>query len=205
MCQAQTEHDANEERQKALEVMYQQVAAQHDKIDDFRGKLLAVLPAITGLALFFGGRLPASPDHYLLEAIGIFGALASVGLFVHELRGISECYMLIGIGASLERKLTKAEGDDARYGPFSTRYSRGFNGPVSRESAAIIVYPATIAAWIFIAISQPVMNLWHLIAACVAPVTVFILIALVSEKWLVSNSHKVTDDVRGASGLVNTK
>jgi len=52
MSQTESDHDASEERRKALEVMYQQVAAQHDKIDDFRGKLLAALPAITGLALF---------------------------------------------------------------------------------------------------------------------------------------------------------
>ena len=144
--------------------------------------------------------MPDSSDHYLLAAIGIFGALASVGLFVHELRGISECYALIGIGSSLERMLAKAEEDDARYGPFSAQYSRGFNGPISRETAAIIVYPATIAAWIFVAISQPAMKLWQLIAACVVPLGVFILIALVSEKWLVSISHKVADYINGASG-----
>ena len=109
--------------------------------------------------------------------------------------------MLIAIGDSLERKLTQAEEDDARYGPFSTRYSRGFNGFISRETAAIIVYPATIAAWMFVAIQKPGTNLWYLIAACVAPVTVSILIAWVSEKWLVSYSHKVADYVRGTSGL----
>jgi hypothetical protein len=84
MSQSESDHDASEERRKGLEVIYQQVSAQHDKIDDFRGKLLAALPAITGLGLFFGGKLPDSCDHYLL-AIGIFGVFASAGLFVHEL------------------------------------------------------------------------------------------------------------------------
>ena len=39
------------ERQ-ALETMYKEVAAQHDKIDDFRAKLLGFLPIVTGVGLF---------------------------------------------------------------------------------------------------------------------------------------------------------
>jgi hypothetical protein len=112
--------------------------------------------------------------------------------------------VLIGIGAALERKLMQTVEDDARYGAFRTRYSRGFNGLISRETAAIIVYPATIAAWIFVAIPQPGTKLWHLIpVSAAAPVTVSILIALVSEIWLVSYGHGVDDYVRGTRTSLN--
>jgi hypothetical protein len=50
--QALPKADAEANHRKALEVMYGQVAAQHDKIDDFRAKLLALVPAATGIGLF---------------------------------------------------------------------------------------------------------------------------------------------------------
>jgi hypothetical protein len=182
--------------------MYEQVASQHDKIDDFRGKLLAVLPAITGLSLFGLGK--TDMNCALFPAIGIVGVFASVGLFVHELRGITECYRLIGNGFKLERKLATPEDDYGQCGPFSTKYLRGFNGIVSRETAAILVYPATIAAWALVATanwscaassSNPpstptvMLNSWR---DAVAPVLVFLGAALISEGYLVWNSYEVT-------------
>lgn len=160
MHEAQGDQDANGEWKKALEVMYNQVAVQHDKIDDFRAKLLAALPVITGIGLLaLGDKKPDGLNLDFLAAIGIFGALASIGLLVHELRGITECYMLISIGAALEHKLTNGDDDDARYGTFSSRLWWGFNRPVSRETAALIIYPATIAAWAFLA-AWPMRRLW---------------------------------------------
>jgi hypothetical protein len=131
--------------EQALETMYKEVAAQHNKIDDFRAKLLGFLPVVTGAGLFAVlEKDPPSTCHFgaFTTIIGIVGALSSVGLFVHELRGITDCYMLIGIGNKLEHKLTT----DARWGPFSSR--QGCRGLVSREAAALFVYPTTIAAWL---------------------------------------------------------
>jgi hypothetical protein len=129
--------------------MYDKIAAQHDKIDDFRAKLLGFLPVVTGIGLFaLVKEKPGSPE--LIAAIGFFGAIASIGLFVHELRGITECYMLITIGCALEQKLAKTA---APCGTFSSRAWWGFRSSyVSREMAALIVYPATIAAWTFVAV-----------------------------------------------------
>jgi hypothetical protein len=147
------ETDKHDEQQ-ALVAMYQQVGAQHDKIDDFRAKLLALLPVVTGIGLF--AVLEKDPQvgacHFsALTTIGIVGALSSIGLFVHELRGITDCYMLIAIGTALERKLTKAN-TDTKWGPFSSRHWTGCRGLVNREIAALIVYPTTIDTWVFIAV-----------------------------------------------------
>jgi hypothetical protein len=143
----------------ALQAMYDKVTTQHDKIDDFRAKLLGFLPIVTGIGLFALAKdlpkdenLPSGMVE-LLPAIGLFGALASLGLFVHELRGITECYMLIELGRVLERRLAGAELAQEKEPPgaFAGRRSWGFSGLVSRETAALIVYPATIAAWVFVA------------------------------------------------------
>jgi hypothetical protein len=198
MQQTQGDQDASGERQKALEVMYQQVAAQHDRIDDFRAKLLGLLPAVTGLGLLvtIGEKKPDSLNSDFLAAIGIFGALASIGLLVHELRSISRCYMLISIGFVLEHRLTKTGDDDARFGSFSSRLAWGFGGPVSRENAALIVYPASIAAWGFVA-AWPTLDSWSL----AVPVFLFFLAAIVGHRWLAWDRRRVAEHVPEARAV----
>src|SRR5215471_2877282 len=119
MLQAQNDQKTDGEPQRVFEMMYQQVAAQHDKIDDFRSKLLAALPAIAGLSFFFGPGKSTDLNPELFPIIGMLGAFVSMGLLVHEIRGIIECYMLWAVGAELELRITNAQNDDARYGPFS--------------------------------------------------------------------------------------
>jgi hypothetical protein len=86
-----------------LQIMYDKLATQHDRIDDFRAKLLALLPIATGIGIFALVKDAPQHDSGVLLAIGIFGAISTIGLFVHELRGITECYILIELGAALER------------------------------------------------------------------------------------------------------
>lgn len=173
----------------ALKAMYEQVAKQHDRIDDFRAKLLGFLPFVTGIGLFaLVGKSPTATasasvvdSNFLVMAIGIFGAIASIGLFVHELRGIINCYMLIRIGGELEKLMNEEKQDVAyvKFGPFYSQFALGKKlenkankqedmvnrrkkwpnsivnilNPVSvdRDTAALIVYSATIAAWAVLA------------------------------------------------------
>jgi hypothetical protein len=144
--------DMAEPQAGALKAMYEQVAKQHDRIDDFRAKLLGFLPFVTGIGLFalVGKDFPhpapgqdvtlsratpsAASEHllavvdlnFLVMAIGIFGAIASIGLFAHELRGIINCYMLVRIGRELE-KLMNEEKQDVAYvfGPFYSQIELG--------------------------------------------------------------------------------
>jgi hypothetical protein len=144
----------SQDKDGALEAMYQQVAAQHDKIDDFRAKLLGFLPVVTGIGLAVLSRDLGEAGRYT-AFFGILGVLSTAGLFVHELRGIIDCCMLIAIGCELEHKLTSTKTDvkpEVRWGPFSSKLCWGFGNVVSRETAALIIYPTAIATWAFIAI-----------------------------------------------------
>jgi hypothetical protein len=178
--------------------MYKQIASQHDRIDDFRAKLLGLLPAVTGLSLLvtIGEKTPESLNSEFVVAIGIFGALASIGLLVHELRSISRCYMLISIGAVLEHRLAKGEDDDARFGTFTSRLAWGFGGPVSRENAALIVYPASIAAWAFVA-AWSMLGSWSL----AVPVVLFFLAAVLGHIWLARDRRRVAERVPEAKAV----
>jgi len=194
MTQSLDKPDQDETRRNALEVMYQQVAAQHDKIDDFRSKLLAALPAIAGLSFFFGPGKSTDLNSELFPIIGILGAFVSIGMLVHEIRGIIECYMLWAVGSELELRLTNAQNDDARYGPFSIKYRMGLYPWVGRETAAIIIYSVTIAVWTCIAI-WPAIKLWSILPAA----AVFIVVASISNGCLARNRCKVADYMQGAS------
>jgi hypothetical protein len=195
----------NNDHQKALEVMYGKVAAQHDKIDDFRAKLLGFLPVVTGIGLF-ALVTDSSNNPEITLAIGIFGALASIGLFVHELRGITECYMLIKIGCKLEQKLCVRMQHDALYGPFSSRSIWGFRCGVSRETAAVIVYPVTIAAWIFLAVQQlfqpplksllePWLDGWNPLGLSSIVSFIVAIMAFLMALWYLKRADSKVDDI----------
>jgi hypothetical protein len=141
---------------------YKEVCNNHRAVSDFRGKLLALLPAISGAGIFVllpKNGTPEAVNPIYLFGIGIFGFLVSCGLFLHELRGIEECTDLIEIGRRLEVKLgLREEGqfllEYAYYHPESEsslsfrKYWNQFKGPVG---AAYIIYPSVILAWSIVA------------------------------------------------------
>jgi hypothetical protein len=188
---------------RALEALYREVAGQYDKIDDFRAKLLSYLPLATALVSLL--TQPKGNPEYI-AAIAVFGAVATIGLFVHELTGIIHCYGLIVIDRALDDKLTKKA--DVKFGPFSSRVafeetkskanthvgpfstfflSRGWY--VGRESAACIVYSATITLWTVLA-ALPMHNV-SLMAA--VAVVVFIGTALIAKRVLDRNFRLVEE------------
>jgi hypothetical protein len=177
-------------KRNTLEIMYDKVTIQHDKIDDFRAKLLGFLPVVTGIGLFALVK-ESQGDAGFFFSIGLFGAIASIGLFVHELRGITECYMLITVGAALEHDL-KPETEPR--GAFSSRYWWGFARSVSRETAALIVYPATIAAWVFVA-GWPILRSWSLALSLLA----LVVAAWCGRETLKRDAEKVARYIPGLS------
>jgi len=87
---------------------YIQVCQHHGAVTDFRGKLLTLLPLASGTGIYLlipKQGDPNQPNPTYLVAIGIFGLLVTLGLFLHELRGIAECGDLIKIGRSLEEEM----------------------------------------------------------------------------------------------------
>ncbi len=60
--------------------------------------------------------------------------------------------MIYVVGSELECKLVGPGNSDCRRGLFSFKLDNGLKPFVGRETAAIFVYSATIAAWTYVAI-----------------------------------------------------
>jgi hypothetical protein len=138
---------------------YREVCQNHRVVTDFRGKLLTLLPlasgAVISLLISKQSNLNDLAPQYLV-AIGVFGILVSIGLFLHELRGIEQCGDLIKVGRSLEEKMGLPEGQFTREDnyyhkqePGLRRFINNFIGPIG---AAWIIYPSVGVAWLFVAI-----------------------------------------------------
>jgi hypothetical protein len=136
--------------------LYTQVCESYRAIDDFRMKLLGLLPVATGagvLVLLGSGKVDLGATgsdlhriQQVLAAVAIFGIAITVGLFAYELHGIKKCGRLIKIGARIERHM----GDSGPFfGQFATRPHR-LAGLIDVPFASSVVYPAAIAVWSFV-------------------------------------------------------
>jgi hypothetical protein len=130
---------------------YERVCEGYQAIDDFRMKLLGLLPVATGTGVFLllngKAELIGSGNTDVkkaLAAIGIFGFIFTLGLFTYELFGIKKCHYLIVAGKRLEAGL-------GIQGQFSTRPAE-MAGFVAEPFASSVIYPACLAAWLFLAL-----------------------------------------------------
>lgn len=148
----------------AVETAYREVCQNHRAVTDFRGKLLTALPAASGAGIYLllpKSSDPSGVDASYLVAIGIFGMLVTLGLFLHELRGIEQCGALIEVGTQLEKNMRMRTGQFTRdydyyhprkegsndIDPFK-RFINNVKGPIG---AAWIIYPSVAVAWLFVA------------------------------------------------------
>ena len=152
--------DRDEQRRR---ILYERVCESYHAVDDFRTKLLGLLPIATGSAVFLllstkadsigisGSQLSPS-----LAAIGMFGLVFTVGLFAYELFGIKKCHYIIETGRRLERQMQVR-------GQFRAR-PHAILGRVNEPFASAFIYPGCMAAWAFLGLAM--VN--GLIAAAVA-------------------------------------
>lgn len=162
------------EEQDSRKAAYERVCESYHAIDDFRMKLLGLLPVATGTGVFLllnsntdlldpGGQ---SSQHQTLEvfltASGLIGLTFTVGLFAYELFGIKRCHYLIQTGKRLEIVLKV-------HGQFRNR-PRNLMGFINEPFATALIYPASMAAWAFLAVAyHPGRLRWAL------PAVVFII------------------------------
>jgi hypothetical protein len=140
-----------------LRSTYGETCASYHAVDDFRMKLLGLLPVATGTGVFLllssnadllGGGGPAQQEQTLeavLSVIGGIGFAFTLGLFAYELFGIKRCHYLIETGQRLEFQLGVR-------GQFRSRPSR-LLGIVIEPGASALIYPASMAAWLFLAVA----------------------------------------------------
>ena len=72
---------------------YEEVCKSHRAIDDFRARLLALLPLASGIG---GLTLLSSQDTVRthMTASGLFGVAITAGLLIYELNGARRCRRL---------------------------------------------------------------------------------------------------------------
>jgi hypothetical protein len=140
----------------ALLAVYAEVSNNYRAIDELRLKLLALLPLATGTGiLVFLGREGGLPGVGVSAAVavpvGLFGMVATVSLYFYELHGVEKCAHFIHRGDLIERRLGVR-------GSFRNRPHHIF-GVVSELLPTMIIYPASLASWLFVAVS-PVGQRW---------------------------------------------
>lgn len=132
------------DKEEILVAEYGEVCKSFHGISEFRGKLLALLPIVSGAGISLLISKNYSLDSSHLFAVGIFGALVTLGLFFYELRGIQKCKSLIILGGQLETAL-KIE-----FGQFRDRPKR-IAGFIGAETAGWVVYMTVLLGWLYVA------------------------------------------------------
>ena len=132
----------------AVKLLYAEVCDSHAGIAEFRAKLLALLPLASGAGVFLLVDKAGASGGPLLTAIGIFGFVVTLGLFLYELRGIEDCVLLRDRAAFIERVWFKVPTAGGHY---SGRRPGRLGGMVSEIGAGWIIYSAVMASWLYVA------------------------------------------------------
>ena len=136
----------------ALLAVYAEVGNNYRAIDDLRLKLLALLPLATGTGiLLFLGRSGPEASARVAVPVGLFGMVSTVSLYFYELHGVEKCAHFIQRGDQIERDLEV-------HGSFRSRPHHIF-GIVSELLPTMLIYPASLATWLYVAVS-PVDRRW---------------------------------------------
>jgi hypothetical protein len=134
---------AESENRVLLRQQYDEVCRSYHAIDDFRAKLLALLP-IGGGAVGIGLILGKDTGPEYLLPLSLFGILVTVGLGFYELHQSRRCRLLKRRAMELESSLgLKDQGvflldDQENYGIFR------------QGVAGAIVYATAAAGWLYL-------------------------------------------------------
>ncbi len=90
--------------------LYQEICKSIHDVDDFRMKLLGLLPLTSLVGIFALGNnslfaTQASESKKLIAFISVFAAALTLSLFIYEIRGILRCHGLILRGGEIEKLL----------------------------------------------------------------------------------------------------
>jgi hypothetical protein len=88
--------------ESAPEAAYRELSEAFRQLDDFRAKILGLLPLASGVGIF---AILKDGSDAVPATLGILGAVVTLGLGVHEFRTILRCKALIDAGQELEKAL----------------------------------------------------------------------------------------------------
>lgn len=131
------------EARDTLLALYAELGAQHRALVEVRFKLLALVPAISALALV-GVVGPTGPfagtPRIVRVGAAVLGLIVVVGVRLYDVRNSQLHDDLVSRGRSTETAL------GVRYGVFARRRPSTF--PVQHDVALHLVYGAVLAAWV---------------------------------------------------------
>ncbi len=146
---------ADNKRTDRLLAAYAEVCTSYHAVDDFRAKLLGILPiaSLAGILLISNETVITKGVPQPLIGFGSFFAAAfTLALFLFEIRGILRCHHLIERGKALEEAL-EVEG---QFHVCSHQHAAaGESGPerfFNAKVAASAIYSLVFAAWVFMAL-----------------------------------------------------
>ena len=169
---------------------YRELCATYRAIDDFRARMLALLPLASGGAIFLLTASDAAlKDPGVLLPIGLFGFFVTAGLLAYEIFGVRRCHALILAGAQIEIGM-------GVQGQFVTRPA-AVAGIVSEPFAAAVIYPAVLGAWAYVAVA-PNYSQWCTPAAALV-FSAFTAAILIWSLWL--RSHGRLRETAAAANL----
>jgi len=145
--------ELSEDQYANLRLVYQQLCNSYRAIDDFRTKLLGLLPLATGTGIFLLVGDEDTVDLLIKYSapVGAFGVAITLGLFCFELFGIKKCTQLIIDGSDIEKliSLDSKKNVAKKLGQFDRRPD-GILGFIAEPFASSVIYPAVVATWTYI-------------------------------------------------------
>lgn len=135
---------------------YQELCKSYHAIDDFRMKLLGLLPlaSLVGVFLLQADTISLTETETGRELVGfasIFAALLTIALFSYEMRGIRRCHNLITEGLHLETVLGIGHGQFHVCSEEHADPSR-ITSALNAKFAACTIYSLVFASWLFMAL-----------------------------------------------------
>jgi hypothetical protein len=183
--------------------VYDQLCESYRAIDDFRAKLLGFVPLVTGAGISVlldkvqtAGQLDSAAKA-VLAAVGVFGALVTLGLFSYELYAIKKCGALIKTGARIEDLL----GIDGQF----TRRPHNVASVINEPFAAGIIYPTVLAAWTFFALAftWPNANPWVPLSVLVTGLVGTVMFDLLLRRESRQSVRRSSRLERGVTGILS--
>ena len=137
-----------------LRLDYEQTTQLLRTLVDVRFKLLAFVPTVAAAAVGLVGRPRPAAE---LLGVGMLGLLATLGIFVYELRNTQLQDALVNRAVELERLLglrsvLGASGPGGLFAELPSRTGRLLGVfPISQDGGLALVYSAALAGWTYLA------------------------------------------------------
>ena len=164
-----TTHQSDPRQDSAVLAVYAEVCRSYHAIDEFRMKLLGLLPlaSIVGLVVLDKGSfgsIGSAVQNEVIAYAGIFASAFTLALFLYEVRGIRRSDQLVERGLELERRMgihgqfwvCATEAKAAKTNDTKAAKTRSprhrINRLVNSITAACFIYSLVFSAWLFVAL-----------------------------------------------------